>query len=241
MEKFIKTISTIMTSILFYVLASYFYLSAKGFVYDNGTFTLVKTANASALNKPTGFANKIDENIALNFKDDKAHGDKNAPLTLYEFSSLGCSHCAKFHLDLLPKLENDFISQGKLKVVFINFPLEAKSMKGAMLSECLNPQQREAFLNTVFLKQREWMLSYKAEEVLSKYAIDENFTEENAKECLQNDALEKDILADRQEAIDKLKMQGTPAFLFSSNGLNEIIYGVPEYEKLKLYIEDRLK
>ena len=238
MEKFIRTLSTIITSVLFYVIASYVYLSNKGFVYENGTFTLVKAAQAAPERKE--FANRIDSNIALNFKDDKAIGDKNAPITLYEFSSLGCSHCADFHLNILPKLEADFVSNGKLRVVFVNFPLEAKSMKGAMLSECLSGEHREEFLKTVFLKQREWMLSFKAEDILAKYATDENFTEDDAKRCLSDDELAKNILADRQEAIDKLKMQGTPAFLFSSDGVNEIIYGVPEYDTLKAYIESRL-
>lgn len=241
MEKFIRTLSTIITSILFYIFASYFYLAGKGFIYENGTFTLVREARAATSNINTEFATQINKNIAFNFKDTNAKGDENAPLTLFEFSSLGCSHCANFHLNILPRLEEDFVSQGKLKVVFVNFPLEVKSMKGAILSECLSPQKREKFLNTAFIKQREWMLSYKPEEILSNYAIDEKFSKEDAKNCLQNDTLEKNILADRQEAIDKLKIQGTPAFLFSANGINEIIYGVPEYEKLKTYIESRLQ
>lgn len=238
MEKFIRTLSTIITSILFYVIASYVYLSGKGFIYNNGTFTLVKEAHASS--ESQDFAHQIDNNIALNFKDDKAIGHKNAPLTLYEFSSLGCSHCADFHLNILPKLEADFISDGKLKVVFVNFPLDAKSMKGAMLSECISSEKREKFLNIAFLKQREWMLSFKPEETLAKYVIDDTFTNDDMIKCLADDLLAKNILADRQEAIDKLKIQGTPAFLFSSGGVNEIIYGVPDYEKLKNYIENRL-
>lgn len=241
MDKFIKTLSTVITSILFYIIASYIYLSSKGFVYENGTFTLIKEAKASTEINNLQFANKISPEVALNFKDDKAIGNKNAPLTLFEFSSLGCSHCADFHLNILPELEKDFISTGKLKVVFVNFPLDAKSMKGAMLSECINADKKELFIKNAFSKQREWMLSFKPEEILTKYAIDENFSKEDANSCLSNDTLAKNIIADRQEAIDKLKMQGTPAFLFSSAGKNEIIYGVPEYEQLKSYIQSRLE
>ena len=241
MEKFIKNLSTVITSVLFYIIASYVYLSHKGFVYENGTFTLVKEANAAPQTEPLQFANKIDSQIAINFKTDNAVGDKNAPLTLFEFSSLGCSHCADFHLNILPELKKDFVDTGKLKIVFVNFPLDAKSMKGAMISECLTADKKEKFINTAFLKQREWMLSFKTEDMLVKYAIDEDFTKEQADSCLADDSLAKNILADRQEAIDKLKMQGTPAFLFSSNGLNEIIYGVPAYEELKEYIESRLQ
>lgn len=239
MEKFIKSLSTLITCTLIYVIASYIYLSSKGFEYNNGVFTLVKSAQADT-NKTNDFATAIDKNIALNFKTDKFIGDKNAPLTLFEFSSLGCSHCADFHLNILPKLEQDFISKGKLKVVFVNFPLEKKSMKAAMLADCLDNQERERFLNTVFLKQREWMLSFNVEDVLSKYVEDTGLSKEQINNCLNNDNMAQEILANRQDAIDKLKMQGTPAFLFSSQDKNEIIYGVPNYEKLKSYIESRL-
>ena len=239
MEKFIKNLSTLITLILIYVISSYIYLSTKGFEYNNGTFTLVNTAKAN-VNTSDEFATLIDQNIALNFKTDKYIGDKNAPLTLFEFSSLGCSHCADFHLNILPKLEEDFISQGKLKVVFVNFPLEAKSMKAAMLADCLDNKEREKFLNTIFLKQREWMLSFKVEDILAKYVEDTGLSKDQINNCLTDDKMAQEILAGRQEAIDKLKMQGTPAFLFSSEDKNEIIYGVPNYEKLKSYIENRL-
>ena len=72
MEKFIKTLSAIITSVLFYIFASYIYLSHKGFVYENGGFTLIKEASAATDNQPLQFANKINPDIALNFKDDKA-------------------------------------------------------------------------------------------------------------------------------------------------------------------------
>ena len=216
-------------------------------MFENGTFVFVKEANAATDTKAVdttdnknSLAQKISSDIALNFNDEKAHGDANAPITLYEFSSLGCGHCADFHLNILPLLEQDFISQGKLRVVFVNFPLEKKSMKAAMLSECLDSQKREEFLKTAFLKQREWMLSFKSEDILSKYAVNENFDFEAAKKCVTDDKLAERILADRQDAIDKLKMQGTPAFLFTSGDVREIIYGVPEYEELKPYIESLL-
>ena len=85
------------------------------------------------------------------------------------------------------------------------------------------------------------MLSFNPEEVLFKYAVDDTFSADDAKKCVTDDKLAEQIIADRQEAIDTLKMQGTPAFLFSANGINEIIYGVPEYEQLKDYIENRLQ
>lgn len=243
MEKFIRNLSTIITSLLIYTIGAYTYLSLKGFEYRDGTFTLVQAAQAAT---PENFATipsiatKLDDNLTLTLTNVETIGHAEAPLTMFEFSSLGCTHCAQFHLNILPQLEKDFIEQGKLKVIFINFPLDKKSMQGALLAECVPEKNRQNFLNMAFAKQREWMLSFASEKLLLSYALANGLSKTAAEECLKNDKLVQEILSDRQEAIEKLKMQGTPAFLVSGNNSNEIIYGVPKYDALKAYLEERL-
>ena len=173
MEKFIRRLSSIITTVLIYVICAYGYLSLKGFVFHDGTFTLVQPATAQALdgNAPHDIAVKLDDNLALNFKPADTLGKKDAPLVMYELSSLGCTHCAHFHLNILPKLKKDFIDNGDLQVAFINFPLERKSMQAAMLSECVPAQNRENFLKMVFENQREWGLSFNSEKILKSYAL----------------------------------------------------------------------
>lgn len=242
MEKFIRRLSAVITSVLIYVICAYGYLSLKGFVFHDGTFTLVQPAQAqiSAADNSQGIAVKLEDNVALNFKPAEIIGKSDAPLTMYELSSLGCTHCAHFHLNILPRLKKDFIDNGKLKVAFINFPLDRKSMQGAMLSECVPLQNRQNFLKMVFENQREWMLSFNTEKILKSYALANGLNKTDAAKCLENDTLAQQILNDRQEAIDKLKMQGTPAFLIAHNGLYEIIYGVTDYEELKNYLSGLL-
>ena len=231
-----------------YAFASYMYLSVKGFVYQDGRFELVKKAEAGLLD----FANKQPEeqkpsskilarNVALNLPHTIIAGAEDAPLTIFEFSSLGCSHCADFHLNGLPKLEKDFLSKNKVQVVFIHFPLERRSMEAAMLAECINPQKRAEFLNLVFSKQREWVLSTTPETQLMNYAGAFGLTAQNAKACLKNDDLAKEIISNRQEAIDKLKIEGTPAFLISDTDKNEIIYGISNINEFKAYLNTRLE
>lgn len=244
MEKFIRTLSTIITSLLLYVVCAYSYLSLKGFVYNNGTFTLVSPANAQS-NEDTpleqnGIAVKLDDNMAVNFTPVYTFGDSKAPLTIYELSSLGCTHCADFHLNILPQLENDFIKSGKVKVSFVNFPLDRKSMQGAMLSECVPVLNRGKFINLMFENQRNWMLSLDADKKIKLFAADAGLEPKAAEQCLENKDLAQNILSLRQEAIDKLKMQGTPSFLVTGDGKNEIIYGVPEYQALVDYLNNRL-
>lgn len=241
MEKFARSLSTIITFILVYTMGIYTYLSSKGFEYSNGTFTLVAPAAAAEpFPQTNGIAAALDDNLSLNFNAPAVLGNENAPLTLYEFSSLGCGHCADFHLNILPRLQKDYIDTGKVKVVFVNFPLEKKSMQGAMLFNCVPQANRHNFLNAVFSKQRDWMLSYHSDKILSGYAEAAGLSRTAAEECLKNDDLAKEIMANRQDAIDGLRMQGTPAFVVSGNGKKEIIYGVPSFDELSAYLDKRI-
>ncbi|HCU59350.1 MAG TPA: hypothetical protein DIC64_05160 [Alphaproteobacteria bacterium] len=248
MEKWIHRISFVLTFAFMYVLMAYVYLSFKGFVYQNGTFELVKKAEAGILD----FAKNDDEpekkasavlarNVALNLPQTIIAGDENAPLTIFEFSSLACTHCADFHLNGLKKLEKEFTSQGKVKVVFIHFPLDRRSMQAAMLAECVDYDKKADFLNLVFSKQREWVLAVEPEKDLINYAIINGLSAAAAEKCLKNDDLAKEIISNRQEAIDKLKIEGTPAFLISTENKNEIVYGISNINDFKNHLRERLE
>lgn len=242
MEKFVRRLSAVITAVLLYGICAYSYLTFKGFEYQNGHFELISQAYAQPFDSDTnGLAAVLPSDIALNLPQTPIMGEQNAPLTLYEFSSFGCSHCAAFHLNILPRLEEDFIKPGKLKIVFVSFPLDKKSMQAAMLSECVSALHRKEFIELVFLKQREWMLSSSAEKTLGKFAEANGLSADEVQTCLKDDKIAQEILSTRQESIDAFHIQGTPAFLISGNGQNEIIYGVPNYDELVAYLNKRLQ
>jgi len=247
LEKWIHRVSFIVSFVIVYVFLAYGYLSLKGFVYQNGTFELVKKAEAGLLDfnqkkedkeKPSSFV--LARNVALNLPQTIIAGSADAPLTIFEFSSLACTHCADFHLNGLPKLQKEFTSKGKVKVSFIHFPLDRRSMQAAMLAECVGQEKKADFLNLVFSKQREWVLSTEPEKNLINYAVMNGISEPFAKRCLKNDDLAKEIISNRQEAIDKLKIEGTPAFLISTENKNEIIFGISNINDFKKHLADRL-
>lgn len=243
MEKFVRKLTTAITFLIVYAFGAYSYLSYKGFEYKNGTFTLIKPAAAESVmsEQNDSIATPLDNNLNIADGIPTILGKDDATLTLYEFSSLGCSHCADFHLNILPRLQKEYIDTGKLRVVFVNFPLEKNSMRGAMLFECLPEDYRHNFLNMAFSKQREWMLSFNPEKVLSSYALASGLNKTATEDCLKNDKLAQEIITRRQEAINQLKIQGTPAFVISGNDKKEIIYGVPAFDALKAYIDQRLE
>ena len=247
MDKIIHRISFIISAVLIYVFGAYTYLTYKGFVYENGSFVLISDAKAgffdnkeAFLEQEAPFASEVDRKTALNLPENLIAGDKATPLMIYEFSSLGCTHCADFHLNMLPKLDKNYIKEGKLGVTFVHFPLDKRSMQAAMIAECLDEEKKADFINLVFSKQREWVLAADATNYLTNYGIMSGLSAADVAHCLKNDDIAKEIIFNRQEAIDKLAIQGTPAFLVVGADKNEIIYGVSNINELKAYLDKRL-
>ena len=242
-ENIIKKLSAFVAAFIVFFIAAGMYLSWKGFVMQpDGKIVLVKQAQASTLDSGADedISTPLAKNIALSLPKGPILGSSKAPLTLYEFSSFGCSHCADFHLNTLPKLEQDYISKGKLKVIFVNFPLERKSMQGALIAKCIPGEHYYDFIKTAFKNQREWYFSSNSEKVFADYAALNGLSREKAAECLRNDANAQDIIEIRQQAMDRLKINGTPSFLLTSNNNREVIYGVPGYESLQKLLDKRL-
>ena len=227
MDNFIKALSKTATFILAFFAAAYFYFSYKGFVIEPNGNIVLKTQTAVAAEK-NGMATVLSKNIHLNASEKFAIGSINAPLTLYEFSSLGCPHCADFHLQVIPKLEETYVKQGLLRIVFVNFPLDKKSMQAALLLQCSSPDNYHAFLSRLFDKQRFW---YLASDVtpLRTYAAEFGLSYEMA----------QSIVSDRQQGLKQLNMQGTPALLFSGRDGNEIIYSAASFNSIKQYLNTR--
>ena len=231
-ENIIKRVSQVLAAAFMFLMADGFYLSQKGFNWVDGSLVLVKPAEASV---PAAAGGVVPSRFEMN----AAHvlGSADAPVTIYEFSSLGCSHCADFHLNMLPELKKDYIDSGKVKLVFADFPIDAKSMKGAMLARCMPADRYFDFLSLLFKKQLTWGLSFKTEKLLTSYAELEGLSAEKAKACMEDDDAAKEIMSVRQDAMEKLQIQGTPSFLIRSDLGEEVLPGVPDYEKLKEVME----
>ena len=235
-ERIIKNLSSLVAAVVIFFMAGGMYLSSKGFeMTEDGNIVLVQPAAAQEdlTNLPD-----IPDNFVL--PDEHSIGDKNAPVTLYEYSSFGCSHCADFHLHTLPKLKEQFVDQGKLRIVFVPFPIDRESMNAALLAECVDEDKYFPFVDVLFKKQREWGLSRNPDKVLKQYAALSGLSQEKAELCLKNDDNAREILSNRQNGISQLGIQGTPSFVISSQGKSEMLPGVHSYESFAALIEDRL-
>lgn len=235
-EKAVNKISNYVTILLLYIVCAGTYLSAKGFVFENGKIYFVNEAKAAS----SEFASPLDKRIVINFSNPHFIGEKNAPITIYEYSSFGCTHCADFHLNTLKKLDEEYIKTGKVKVALVYFPIDKKSMQAAMIASCIPDDEYHNFVDMVFKEQREWMLSSKASEILSEYASHYGLSQTTAMECTKNDIIASEILGNRQQGASDLNITGTPTFVVDDGKIQEVITGEPSYSDLKKYLDEKL-
>lgn len=98
---------------------------------------------------------------------DKSLGNEKAPVTIIEYASMTCSHCANFHATVYPVLKKKYIDTGKVRFIFREFPLDAVATAAFMLARCAPPDKYFAMIDVLFEQQKNWA-----------------FTKENAKGLL---------------------------------------------------------
>lgn len=144
-------------------------------------------------------------------------GDANAPVTIVEYMSMSCTHCAHFHQEVFPALEKEFLIPGKAKLIVRHFPLNEPAMRGAQIVECAgqNGLDRANFVKVLLDMQSKWAFSEDFIKNLKQIASVGGLDSAAASSCLADKSLETSIIASRKEGEEKLKVDSTPAFFIN--------------------------
>jgi protein-disulfide isomerase len=142
-------------------------------------------------------------------------GSDKAPVTIIEYASMTCPHCAHFEETTLPELKKRYIDTGKVRYVMREFPLDALAAAGFMLARCAGPDKYESVVETLFAKQADWAMVQKPIPPLMAIAKQFGFTEESFNTCLANQKVLDDIQAVRDHAVNKLGVNSTPTFFIN--------------------------
>lgn len=137
-------------------------------------------------------------------------GSPTAPVTIIEYASLTCPHCAAFHANTVPKLKKDYIDTGKVKFVFRDFPFDGVAMAGTMISRCADPAKFFPMTEVLFQRQEKWAFGSDPEKELTAIALEFGFTQESFDKCLQNQSLYDGVIAVRKRAYDVFRVDSTP-------------------------------
>lgn len=142
-------------------------------------------------------------------------GDADAPVTIIEYASMTCPHCASFHNDVLPALKEKYIETGKVKLIFREFPLDARAYAASMLSRCAGDQFYFPMTDVLFLQQSNWARAQDPRPALLQIAKLAGFTQESFEECLKNQELLDNVNTIRTKAADQYGVSGTPTFFIN--------------------------
>jgi protein-disulfide isomerase len=170
---------------------------------------------------------------------DMALGPANAPVTITEFASMTCPHCAAFNADVFPKIKSTYIDTGKIRYVFREFPLDIKAAAGSMLSRCIAKDDAAKYFavtDLLFKQQSDWVTK-NTTETLSRIGKQAGLSQQAVDDCLKDQSLLDKIAADQKFANEVLKVNSTPTFFI--NG--EMIKGETSFEEFDKRIKSLLK
>src|SRR6266566_330644 len=123
---------------------------------------------------------------------DEIQGQADAPVTIVEYASMTCPHCAHFHETAFPELKKKYIDTGKVRFIFREFPLDSLALAGSMLARCAGTDKFFPMIETLFAQQKEWVVQKPLQPMLS-LARQAGFTQQSFDECLANQDMQAGI------------------------------------------------
>jgi len=143
---------------------------------------------------------------------EKSIGSADAPVTMVEYSSLTCPHCAAFHRDALPLIKKNFIDTGKVRIVFWDFPLGNLAMAAAMVARCSGEKNYVPMIGALFQSQETWSRSDTPFDAIAGIARLSGMSVDDLENCLDDEGLLKALQAKKQYASEVLGVESTPTF-----------------------------
>lgn len=137
-------------------------------------------------------------------------GKADAPVTIVEYASLTCPHCASFHTKTLPMLKKDYIDTGKARLIFRDFPFDMIAMAGTMISRCAPPEKFFPITQILFERQEKWAFGDDPEKALKAIALENGFTQESFDACLQKQEIYDGVLEVRKRGHEAFRVDSTP-------------------------------
>ena len=142
---------------------------------------------------------------------DRILGKPDAPITIIEYASLTCPHCAHFAVDVLPKLKEKWIDTGKAKLILRDFPLDEPALRAAMVARCAPADRFYPLADTLFAQQEQWVTrDYRG--ALENLARLGGIGNKEFAACISDKKLEDQVAQSRLTAAQQLGVDATPTF-----------------------------
>lgn len=218
------------TTAIAWLIAATLALSLVNMYFNFNIYSSVKNGSPAA--KESDNVKQI-ERVDVSADDDAVKGQKNAPVTIIEFSDFQCPYCQRFFIETMPQIESDYISTGKVKFIYRDFPLQGHqyAQKAAEASECADEQGKYWEYNSkIFENQDDLSLN-----ALKKLASALNLDTRKFDECLDSGSMRAEVQKDLQDGA-RYGVTGTPGFFI--NGIP--VKGAQPYAVFRQLIEQEL-
>lgn len=166
---------------------------------------------------------------------EKVLGEANAPVTIVEYASMTCPHCAHFHETTLPELKKKYIDTGKAKLVMREFPFDPRAEAGFMLARC-SGDNYFPMIDVLFRQQESWAAVDDARSALLQIAKLAGFSQESFEKCLTDQKLLDDVRAVRTRGADEFHIDSTPTFIINGN----VYKGAKSIDEMSAIIDSML-
>lgn len=164
---------------------------------------------------------------------DRPLGSETAPVTLIEYASPTCPHCAAFHNNVYPAFKAEYIDTGKVRFVLRPFVRNVLDAVVFMLAEAAGEGQYHNVVETFFRTQDQWGVSETPRDAILGIAKQLGFTDESFEAALTNQDLFNKMETMREQALNEFNLEGTPTFYVNGKQLT----GDKTLEQLKAEID----
>jgi protein-disulfide isomerase len=151
---------------------------------------------------------------------DRVLGKPDAPITIIEYASLTCPHCAAFNKDVLPEFKAKYVDTGKAKLIFRDFPLDQWALKAAMLARCAPADKYFSFIDVLFENQVTWATAKDQMAALERIAKLGGMAAEKFNACMQDRALEDAVLAESLRGQKEFAVNSTPTIIVNGKKID---------------------
>ena len=185
--------------------------------------------------------------IKISIDNDPIIGNPDAPITIIEFSDFQCPFCARFHTQTLPLIMNEYIQEGKVKLVFRDFPIQSihpNALPASVAAECANEQSKfKEMHDALFENQNEWNNQETADALalFSQYATEIKLDQEVFDACLTSGKYIEEIRNDLEDGRE-YGVSGTPGFFVGNDQIGYVeLKGAQPFESFKKIIDTQLE
>ena len=169
---------------------------------------------AQEVPKPSGTVD-MDKLLEPGALSEEVLGPEDAKVTIVEYASMTCSHCAHFQETTWPTLKKDYIDTGKVRFILREFPFDPRAAAAFMLARCAPEGKYYPMVDVLFDKQKDWAFVKNARAPMENIAKLAGFTQESFEACLTNQKLLDDINAVRERGASEFGVDATPTFFIN--------------------------